>query len=68
MISSTIQMGTISHVNEEIINVNPSTTMQAHNDPTPTITHYQSKQERACLLQVKLFGLRFVSGLELSST
>ena len=55
-IPSTIQTSTLSHVNKEIINVNPCTTTQAHHDSAPFITHYQSIQECARLLQVKLFG------------
>ena len=62
MIPLTIQ--TKNHANEGIIIVNPSaTTTHVHLDPISTLTHYyQSIQEQARLLQVKLFGPRSLVG------
>ena len=67
-IPSTIITCTLSHVNEKFINVNPCTTTQAHHDPTPFIAHHQSIQERARLLQVKLFDQRSLRGGTIAQT
>ena len=53
---------TLSHINEEIINVNPYIITQIHHGLTPTLTHNHSIQERARILQVKLFGPHSLTG------
>ena len=61
-ITSTIQSCTPSHTNKEIINTIPSTaTSQSPHELEQTITHHPSIQERAWLLQVKLFGQHSLS-------